>query len=165
MEQRDNLKRYVLLEEYGVFKNSPQIAKTIYDKIMENKDKSNFVFRINNNFINRIKLVLNNDNGAGFSPTESIIKGKKYDMLYIEINNDDAFNKKECIPLLMHELTHAYQSLKYCLTNKVQLIDKINNDKYFDSIYGEDNGVYYLSNLKNIFYYTYGFEKMHIWHN
>ena len=158
-EQRDKSNKYILLEKYGVFNECDKIVNKIWKIIENNKNLDEFNIICNNDLISKIKIVLTNESGALFSPYDSIIENNKYKMLYIEINKYDAHIKNECIPLLMHELTHAYQSLSYYNKYNQTFVDKIINDKYYNIINGDNEGNYYLKNLQKIFYYIYGFEK------
>lgn len=129
----------LLFEEYGVFPKCREMAEQLTYKVREFKKwDETLSVEFNYNWVSIVNLKSSKDVGeAAYSVSESVWneKLKKFDEVTIclnvnQINNNDFF------PLLMHELTHAYQDYQLRLkgSSLKQNLEKIGANKN-DTIY------------------------------
>lgn len=149
-----------LLESYGVFNGCYQIALNLLEIIRQNSNRSLFRVTVNNNFlIKTLEVYMTNYDYAEFISDESEINNEgKYEPLTLGFGRE-LIDDEDAIPLLMHELTHAYQNLSlYKKDNDDSLSRRGEEDKYFDNIKDEPYIGKYEHRLKEILYYFYNFE-------
>lgn len=105
-----NLDENVLLEQYGVFPGCKQLALRLLEIAKENHDRQNANVKVNNlPWLKHIKLILNYPVGeAAYAPSETVFVSNKVRSINIYLNKN-IIGTTDALPLLMHELTHAYE--------------------------------------------------------
>ena len=102
--------RKLLYEEHGVFNGCEELAKEISQKILSAKDNGKFRLRIipRSQFISEVLVNITDINGASYDSDSRFNENLKYDPLVINVGQNVTENE-ELVPILMHELTHAYE--------------------------------------------------------
>lgn len=99
-----------LCESYGVFSGCREIAGALYRNVIRMLDNgsTDFTLPINGNkFIENIKVVYDESVTASYRPSVSRIEGKFNPLvIYVGGSYREYF---DLMPMLMHELTHAYE--------------------------------------------------------
>lgn len=161
-EQRTRVNKRKLFESYGIFNGCYEIAARLMDIIRQNSDKSYFSLKINNcSLIEKLEVYITDTNYAGFVTDESYInENGKYEPLTLEFGEEIIYNDDEALPLLMHELIHAYQNLKLYMKNPNNTLTSIGEKtKYFKNLEPKPYSSRLTRQLQDILYYINNFEK------
>lgn len=163
-EQRTRSKTKQLFEAYGLFNGCYEISKYICDNIIKST-KDYFQIKINNvSFIDTVRVEIDyyeTDSCAFVTDKNygSVIKNGKYDPLLLYVGADIVNDEKSLLPLIMHELTHAYQHFNLLLRNSNYGLGEIGEkNKYFKNLEYQPMLPKYQSQMKDILYYFYNFE-------
>lgn len=115
----------LLLERYGVFDGCETMAREIERNIHNGILNFKLSCKTNNNFIRNIKIdIVNDAEGMAFVLPESRLTNHfVYDLLTLRINSNMIWSNG-LFPLIIHELTHAYQ-FKEMLKNWVNPYEEI----------------------------------------
>lgn len=159
-EQRNNIPKQLLFEQYGLFKDCNKLSYKILSKVKNLKENDEVKFNIKNcDFIKQIKVVMGQNNGAAFSPLDSKLDNNGfYNPLYIELDpNADDNVKLKCIA---HELTHAYQNKHFLENTGYDLFDRGEKRKCFTNLLQDNDNLYECQQyIKHILYYLDDIER------
>jgi hypothetical protein len=110
MSLRENY--HLLLEEYGVFNGCEKMAEQLTDKLNGFKKWGQIIsVSFNSEWVNKINLYSTQGVGeAAYEADNGIWNNnlKKFDEITIDLNVNN-IDSDDFFPLIMHELTHAYQ--------------------------------------------------------
>lgn len=126
--------KYIIQESFGVFSGCEDIAERVFEEcghLQNNGSDRTIIICGDNLFIKTIFIKLVESSTGGFSTKSKIDRDNKYNPLIITIPNR-LVGKNELKPLIMHELTHAYENYNR-IKNKADdiqdVMDKIGYEK------------------------------------
>lgn len=128
-----SLKEYIN-ESYGEFKDGYEICSEIYDSILKQLDTKNIKidtssYLFSDIHINSIDFIFTGFNYNTFSYDASKTNHDTNDItIYVNFSNILEYNKKICIKLILHEITHAIQDI--CLNKLGEDLCKYKSNKY-----------------------------------
>ena len=158
-------RNHLVLEKNGVYEGCSELADIISKDIKKRyeEDKS-FEIRYNKDDFKDIKNIFFNDliidcefspeddSGAEYEDNDSINKESMlFDEVYIDVFLETPSNIK---PILMHELTHAWNNYNMLLKDNIGFFLKATSPMYSkitDVSYEDDE---FVSNIKQILYFT-----------
>lgn len=148
----------ILLEQYGVFDGCYDLAKQIAEEIPSlSKKEEIFVTFKDNKFVNKVKLISDSSiDVMAYDPDETFFN-KHFNILKLVIRvNPNCINNEDIIPLIMHELTHAYQDAEMYKRGD-RLFYQLERENYYGSQEGNDTELRKI--IADIIYYSNNFER------
>ncbi len=151
MQENPNLKIDVLksskspayIDTSAIDNNTPEGAKfnKIYDKLMTSpKFKEMFIDMFQNNSHYEVKFQIGNIPSGANGTTDTNLSNPTCNIITLDKNFINTFNKMEIAKTIIHEFIHAYLNVKICDSNLGTPIPTLNNIDLYNVINQQYNG-------------------------